>query len=285
MTTPIFTRVGTIVDGDNRYFGRSVFAEWSQQTNSASDVLLLALGLPAITDQGREVLRLIALCATSPDARVWPLKLTRLLASRGDPLAGYFGAQLITAGKLMGPGAAVEAARGLAWILAELDDDADDADLAVATRAWCARRGNRFGGFGVPFRDVDERRAGLLRIVGDGPIARGRHWQLHERVVAAMRPQQPNCVISFAAMLLDIGVAPERAGIAVSVCMAHTFLAHAIEAAVLDGATAHDLPRAAIDYRGVPPRHSRDATPQNLDTGDSDHSPGAAPSSPAPADS
>ena len=101
---PIDTRVGLIVDGDNRYLGRSVFAEWVHLLKDPGDGLLVALGLPEPTAQAREVLGLLVLGLTSPDARVWPLKLTRLLASHGDPLAGYFGAQLVSAGKLMGPG-------------------------------------------------------------------------------------------------------------------------------------------------------------------------------------
>ena len=197
---------------------------------------------------------------TRPDARIWPLKLTRLLASHGDALAGYFGAQLVGTGKIMGPGAAVEAAQGLAWIAAEVADHADHAAIARAGRTWRERMHNRFGGFGVPFRDVDERRTALLRLVGDGPLSRGRHWQLHLRLVAAMHPLRPNCVISFVAMLLDIGLAPERAGIAVAVCMSQTFLAHAVEAAAIDGARAHDLPPAAIRYCGAAPRDTRAPT-------------------------
>lgn len=260
MTAPIHTRVGTIVDGDNRFFGHSVFDYWSPRMLAGSDALLLALGLPDITDQGREVLRLITIAVISPDARIWPLKLTRLLASHGDVLAGYFGAQLVGTGRIMGPGAAVGAAQGLAWVAAEVGDDADDAAIARAGRAWRERVHNRCGGFGVPFRDVDERRAALLELVGDGPLSRGRHWRLHLRLVAAMHPLRPNCVLSFVALLLDLGLAPERAGIAVAVCMSQTFLAHAVEAAAIDGARAHDLPAAAIRYSGAAPRDTRERT-------------------------
>ncbi|MDC0667693.1 hypothetical protein [Nannocystis radixulma] len=260
MTAPIHTRVGTIVDGDNRFFGRSVFTHWAHQVTAASDPLLLALGLPAITDQGREVLRLLVLGSISPDARVWPLKLTRLLASHGDPLVGYFGAQLVSAGKIMGPGALVGAAQALAWIAGEVGDDGDDAAVARAVQLWRERAHNRIGGFGVPFRDVDERRTGILRLVGDGPLSRGRYWRLHLRVVAALHPLPPNIAITLAALVLDLGIAPEHAGIALAVCMSGNFLAHAVEAAAIDGARAHDLPRAAIRYTGAAPRATQTRT-------------------------
>lgn len=255
---PIDTRVGLIVDGDNRYLGRSAFAEWVHLLRDPGDAWLVALGLPEPTAQGREVLRLLVLGLTSPDARVWPLKLTRLLASHGDPLAGYFGAQLVSAGKLMGPGTGRLTAEGLVWIAAQVGEQASDEAVAQATARWRARV-PRVGGFGVPFRDVDERRAATLRLVGDGPIARGRYWRLHEQVVAAMRPQRPNCVITFAAMLLDIGVAAEHVGVAMTMTMSHVFLAHALESAAQDGARLHALPAERVEYRGAPPRGSRGA--------------------------
>lgn len=251
---PVYTRVGLIVDGDNRYFGRSTFDGWDRALTASSDAVLVALGMTDLTPARREVARLITLCTMSPDARVWPLKLTRLIASYGDALAGLFGAQLVTAGKVMGPNATGYAARGLAWVAAQAGDGADDAAIVEAVAAWKARAGGRFAGFGVPFRDVDERRTALLRMTAGGPIAQGRHWRLHERVVAAMRPQRPNCAITFAAMLLDVGVAPERVGVATAALMSHVFLAHAVEAAEQDGARAHALPPACVEYRGVAPR-------------------------------
>jgi hypothetical protein len=61
-------------------------------------------------------------------------------------------------------------------------------------------------------------------------------------------------------MFLDIGIEPERAGVALAVMMSHVFLAHALEAATHDGPRLHSLPAEAVEYRGAPPRHSRPAT-------------------------
>jgi hypothetical protein len=260
---PIDTRVGLIVDGDNRFFGRSAYGEWCEVMTSACDGVLVALGVRDPSPTSREALRLMMLGTMSPDARVWPLKLARLLASHGDPLVGYFGAQLVSAGKVMGPGAALHAARALHFIGAHAGEAPTDAAVGEAIAAWKARCGGRVGGFGVPFRAVDERRVHVLRLAAGTPIAEGRNFRLHEQVVAAMHPLQPNVALTVAAMLLDIGVAAEHAGVALAVMMSHVFLAHALEAAAQDGPRLHSIPADAVEYRGAAPRHSRTAAPSD----------------------
>ncbi len=256
MNAPIDTRVGLIVDGDNRFFGRSAYADWCERMTDASDGILVALGVADPSPAAREALRLAMLGTMSPDARVWPLKLTRLLASHGDPLAGFFGAQLVSAGKVMGPGAALHAARALRYIGDVVGDDPTDAELTAAIAAWKARCGGRIGGFGVPFRDIDERRVHLLRLIAGGPLAGGRYFRLHERVAAVMHPLQPNVALTVAALFLDVGIDAERAGVALAVMMSHVFLGHALEAADQDGARLHDLPADVVEYRGVAPRRT-----------------------------
>jgi hypothetical protein len=261
MSDPILTRVGTILDGDNRFLGRSTFHGWAEDLTAASDAVLVALGVREVTEEAREVARFVMIAGLSPDARVWPLKLTRLLASYGDPLAGYFGGQLVSAANNMGPGAVTMGARGLVWVREQVGDDATDAQIESAVAMWCARSGGRFAGFGVPFREVDERRAGLLHLVGDGPISRRPFWRLHERVVKAMAPHRPNIAISWAPMLLDIGIAADHGGIAISMLMCPNFLAHAIESARQDGGRLNALPASCVDYRGRAPRSTTDPHP------------------------
>jgi len=263
MSKPIDTRVGQILDGDNRFLGRSVFSEWERELQSPSDTLLLALGVRKVTDLDREAARLISLCLLSPDARVWPLKLTRLLSSRGDAVAGYFGGQLVTAGRVMGPGAALHAARCLRWVAESTGPDPSTEEVCAAVEAW--KREQRtpiIGGFGVPFRPADERRVALLRFVGEGPLAQRRSWRLHLRVVEALAPKQPNVVLSIAALLLDVGVSAERCGMALGVLMPHVFLAHALEAAQTDGELS-SMPRELVEYHGIAARHtSAPGTPE-----------------------
>lgn len=253
---PIRTKVGTILDGDNRFLGRSVFHDWSFRLRSASDAILVALGVTP-TDDHREAWRLMSLCLISPDARVWPLKLTRLLASWGNPLLGYFAGQLVTTSRVMGPGAGTGAGVCLQWIADRVGGAPTDADVGEAVAAWRAEHPGPLGGFGVPFREVDERRAALLQLVGDGPLAQGRFWKLHLQLVPQVAAR-PNCVISIAALLLDIGVAAERCGFAIAVLMPPVFMANALEAARTDGARLHQWPDDLVHYVGAPARRVGD---------------------------
>lgn len=249
----ILTRVGLIGDGGDRFLGRAVYTEMAAEVRSPSDALALAFGLPSLTDLDREALRFVALCTMSPDPRVWPVKLCRLLSSYGDATAGFFGAQLGAAGVAMGPGVTRDSAMGLAFVAAHRDQLGIDEAMAT----WRAAHRGRFAGFGVPFRPEDERLLALRILMAGHPLAERPFWKLHLEVVEAaarVAPEQPNIVIAMAAILLDVGVAPERCGVAVSTLMPHTFLAHALEAAETDGAALNALPASAVDYRGVAPR-------------------------------
>lgn len=251
-------RVGHIGDDDNRFCGHAVFAELATSVRSPAELWALACGVDQMSDDDHEVWRVMALALTSPDARVWPLKLARTLASYGNPVAGCFGAQLGNDSDRMGPGTATGAARSLAWIAEQAGEGADDATVASVVARHLAERG-RIAGFGVPLRPEDERLVGLRRLLAGHSATAGRHWRLHEQVVTAVRAASglaPNIVIGLAALLLDLGLRPARAGMAVSLLMAHTFAAHAIEAAEEDGPRLQELPPGAIAYAGVGARRT-----------------------------
>lgn len=251
----IRTRVGHIGPTDNRFLGRSVFEELSDQVASPADALALALGA-RLGEIEREALRLVALCTTSPDARVWPLKLCRLLASYGHPIAGLFGGQLISSGSIMGPGTAAGCAAGLAFVA---ERATDDAALEQAVAEWCERSGGRFPGFGVPFRPEDERLVAMRRYVAGTQLERRPYWILQQRVTDVMTRRgalQPNVTLGASALLLEAGIAPERCGVALALLMSHIFVAHSLEAAQSDG-ELRALPASAVDYQGVSPRSTR----------------------------
>ncbi|MBK7071133.1 MAG: hypothetical protein IPH44_02420 [Myxococcales bacterium] len=251
-------RAGHIGTDDNRYCGAAVFGALAATVTSQLDLTARAFGLCDLTDGDREVLRVISLCLTSPDARVWPLKLARVLASYGDAYAGYFGAQLGTGSQQLGPGVTAGAAASLAWIRARVGDDPSDAAVAAAVAAHTAERG-RIGGFGVPFRAEDERLLGMHRLLAHHPARRRPGWRLMEQVVTALRAAhgvEPNIVIAIAALVLDLGLAPTRAGLFVASLMSHTFAAHAVEAAEQDGPWLQRLPVDALEDRSRAPRRS-----------------------------
>ena len=198
-------RAGHIGTDDNRYCGAAVFGALAASATSQLDLTARAFGLRDLTDADREVLRVISLGLTSPDARVWPLKLTRVLAAYGNPYAGYFGAQLGTGSQQLGPGVTAGAAASLAWIRARVGDDPSDAAVAAAVAAHAAERG-RIGGFGVPFRAEDERLIGMYKLLSHHPARRRPSWRLMEQVVHALREAHgvaPNIVIAIAALVLE----------------------------------------------------------------------------------
>ena len=269
MTRPI-QRAGHIGDRDNRFCGHGVFTELHATIRDPFELVLLAFGL-RVADVDVEVVRCMALALCSPDARVWPLKLARTLAAYGNPIAGCFGAQLASDSERMGPGTAAGAAASLVWLGGELTaagldaavvDEADtaaiDAALAAAVERHRACRG-RIMGFGVPFRAEDERLIALRQMLAGHPATQRPSWRLFERLAHVMRARDglaPNIVIALAALLVDLGLAPHRAGMLVGMIMAPNFCAHALDAADHDRGLLIELPREVLAYAGVAPRRS-----------------------------
>jgi hypothetical protein len=265
MTRPI-QRAGHIGDRDNRFCGHGVFTDLRAAIRDPFELVALAFGV-RLAEGDREVVRCMALALCSPDARVWPLKLARTLAAYGNPIAGSFGAQLASDSDRMGPGTAAGAAASLVWLAEELaaagvdastDDATLDAALAAAVERHRACRG-RIMGFGVPFRAEDERLLALREMLAGHPATRRPTWRLFERLARVMRAHgglAPNIVIALAALLVDLGLAPHRAGMFFAMIMAPNFCAHALDAADHDRGLLIELPSEALAYQGPAPRRS-----------------------------
>ena len=248
----IETRVGLIQADDNRFLGRSVCEELYPTVTDLGELWGRALGLTFADPLDREALRLCALATTSPDARVWPLKLSRLLASAGEPVAGYVGAQLLNSSRLMGPGVG----RGCAEALCFVADREEALGLEGALLAWKERSGGRMMGFGVPLRPTDERLRALWGWVEASPLSARPWWQRGLRVAEVGRRvfgAEPNIALGLAALMLDAGLPADRCGLAIGLFTGPAFLAHAIEAAATDGAL-RELSSAWIDDRCAPAR-------------------------------
>lgn len=251
-------RVGHIGYEDNRFCGAAVFAELAERIEEPIELLCLGFGMPPLDADGREVLRCIALCGTSPDARVWPLKMTRILSSYGNSFAGFFGAQLANFSDRMGPGTASHAAASLRWLRDRLPAEPTLDEVRAAVAEHLATRG-RIAGFGVPFRQQDERLLGMYRLLAGHPARQGAAWRLHLQVVEAMRALEqlePNIVIAFASLLADLGLPAERTGLFISMMMSPTFAAHAVEASLPEGALLRELAAEHLEDGSRPPRRS-----------------------------
>jgi hypothetical protein len=250
MSTRPVQRVGHIGHTDNRFCGAAVFAELARQIVDPAELLALACGVRTMAAVDRDAVRVVALALTSPDARVWPLRLARTLACHGNPYAGMFGAQLINHNRRMGPGVISGAAAMLVWLRARTSDGPDDGALDDALGEFLADH-DRLAGCGVPLRDRDERLLAVHVLLADHAAAARPTWRYYQLVVAAVRRRgvEPNVALTVAALLLDVGLAPSRCGPFASLMIAHTFTAHALEAADHDGPWLRCFPEHAVDDR------------------------------------
>lgn len=258
MTTRTPTRVGHIAYQDNRFCGHAVFGELARG-DDAIDLIALAFGRHPLSADDRQAMRAIAVSLTSPDARVWPLKLTRTLASYGNVYAGFHGAQLATMSQRMGPHTAAGAARALVWLRDQLGPDPSPGPALSEAVGQLLARTPRLAGFGVPFRPEDERVLGMRAMLAGHPVERRPFWRLHGLLADEVRVRQrvePNVASAAAALILDLGVAPHRAGVFLAQMMAHVFMAHALESADDPASPLRALPAGAVDYQGPPPRHT-----------------------------
>ena len=259
MTRPI-TRVGHIAYGRNRFCGADVFGKLAYEVAIPSDLIVRAFGGRRLDTADREVLRCVALAVTSTDARVWPLKLARILASHGNLYAGFHGAQLANATDRMGPNAGTGAALALAAISDAVGAAHDDASVIEAAAHRLVEAQAVIGGFGVPFRDEDERLVELAKLLECHPITRRRAWRMYRGLAAAVYARskvRANVVAALAAIAIDFEIAPHRVGLFITIAMSHTFAAHALEACDHDGELLRELAVEHVEYRGQPPRVSR----------------------------
>ena len=256
MTTPaITTRVAHAGFHDHRWFGHAVFGELLGEETALGLVLLAVRGRRA-TEVERALLEDLAVTVTVADPRIWPLKIARLLASYGSPLAGFGGAHLCVESDALGPWLADSAGR----LLLEVGeaDDADDETFTRAAREALRKRPMPFG-YGVPLRPRDERFLALSKRISAHGRSTLKWWRVQERLTEHVRAEhgmEPNIGIGGTAMLLDMDLSPEQARVVTVFAMAHLFLANAVEGAEQRSSILQSLPASAVHYAGPAPRVS-----------------------------
>lgn len=253
---------------EHRYFGHQVFEELTGNESLAGLMALSVVGRrlpPALAG----VLDDAAAALTLADPRIWPLKLTRVVASYGSMIPALCAGMLMEDEARIGPWAFLEAAKVLVRLRRELDGSLDPARVRAAVEAHLAE--HRFvWGFGTPFRAKDERLVAFRRCIE----RRGRdalpHWRLMDavaEVVRELRHTEPNIGVALAATLLDMELAPEQIGALVVALMQHMFFAHAVEGAEPSRAALRELPETYVTYRGrearVSPRAALERAPSS----------------------
>jgi hypothetical protein len=254
---------------DHRYFGLWAFGELAGN-ESFTGLTALAITGRRVSTEARAVLDDIAAVMTLADPRIWPLKITRLVASYGGTTPAVAAGMVLLEGAKIGPWSCTEAATMLVEFRERLagvidgerpNTGGDEQAGAVRREIDAYRAAHGFvWGFGTPYRGEDERVVALrdcLRRRGDRDKL--PHWRVMELLAAGMKGARnvaPNIGVGVAAACLDLGLAPKEIGPLATALLQHAFFANAVEGARQAPEQLRHLPDACVSYAGRPPRES-----------------------------
>jgi hypothetical protein len=252
----VVTRVGRVRWDDHRFCGYGAHSELLGNETFLGLTFLAATGRRA-TDEEREVIDALAVSMAAADPRIWPPKITRLVAAFGGTIAGFVAGQLCTECDVIGPWVTGPAAALLVDVQQVVGTDGgDESAFDRAVEPWLATR-RRLLGYGVAFRADDERFVALRGYLERRGRTQLPYWRLQERLSALVlrhRALKPNIALGAAALLLDMGLTPSQAQAITNLANVNTFYANAIEGAQQRSATLRSLPESAVRYVGPPPR-------------------------------
>jgi len=252
------TGVGHASFGENHFRGYRVGAELAGK-ETQTGLIALSIGARRLTETERAVLDDIAVVMTVADPRIWPLKLTRVVSAYGSTLPAMAAANLCIERALIGHWTSGTAAQTLVELRETLGDGVDDRD-EVRRRAleFLAQR-RRWMGFGVPFREQDERVASLRSCLEKRERTHLTHWRLLETVAEVLyehKQLRPNIGIAVGAACLDLGYSPREVSL-LSVALGQTdYLANAVEGAAQAPEMLRELPAQILRYQGPARRRS-----------------------------
>ncbi|HEX2669753.1 MAG TPA: hypothetical protein VHM25_02720, partial [Polyangiaceae bacterium] len=195
---------------------------------------------------------------TLADPRIWPLKLTRLIAAYGSTLPAAAAGLLSEEDARIGPWAMAKSAEVLLAFDAAIGTHLDEPETVHAIVKGYLEEHPFVWGFGTPFRGKDERLVSFRKCIRQRERQDARFWRLMSAVSAAVREQrgvEPNMGIAVAAAFLDLGMTPHQVGSLTSALMQHMFLAHAVEGSS-QGASLRELPAGYVEFDGRAPRSS-----------------------------
>lgn len=242
---------------EHQYFGYAVFAELLPRESLMGLNALSVLGRRLSTSECR-ILEEAALALTMADARIWPLKLTRAVASYGRAIPAAAAGLLMLQDAQIGPWPAGKAAAMLSEFHTRLQHD-DDSEAATREVTRYLETHGFLWGFGTPFRGRDERLAAFRQCIRLRELDQRPHFRTFERIreaAAHLRNVEPNIVSALAAICLDMGLGVHEIGPLTTTLMQHMFFAHAIEAAREKDPPLRQLPDANVRYAGVSARQS-----------------------------
>jgi hypothetical protein len=252
---PLVTRVAHAGTTDHKYFGHSVLDGLLGEETLTGLVAMAVVGRRP-TGEEKEVLDAMAVSLSAADPRIWPLKVSRIVASYGEMLAGYAAGQLAMLGTNISPRLITGAAAHLSRLRGALADGGRPTDDVV--REHIARTGI-LAGYGVPMRAQDERFLALRGFLERRRRADLPHWKAQEALSTIMWSEhglRPNICIGCPAALLDLGYDPPQCGAMSTFLLEHDHAANAVEAARMTAPEMVKLPEACVRYVGAVPRRS-----------------------------
>jgi hypothetical protein len=257
----IGTRVAWAGWHEHQYYGHRVFAELAGSETYAG-LMAIAVGAPRLAPEERWVLEDICAVLTVAEPRIWPNKVSRLVASYGRVIPATLAGCLCFESELIGPWTTGQTAQNLVELAHALGEDRSEKAIEGAVIELLDRR-KRLLGFGVPFRPKDERLVALTACIA----RRGRdgrlYWNLSERVWEVLRRLkglEPNIGSGVAAAMLDLGLSPEQIPPLTIGLNLNIFLANAFEGARQAPEVLRRLPERLVEYVGPPDRLSPRAT-------------------------
>lgn len=251
-TTPfITTRVGHADWNENQFRGYAVNAELVGKEGWAS-VFSLAVGGTRLGEVDAAVIEDVAVCALAADPRIWPVKVSRLVAAYGSPLMALAAGHAALEGALMGPVPTGAAAAMLLGLKERLGPSVDDADAIEGLIDDLLQKG-RIAGFGVAFRGRDERVVAMKECLRRRERDGGAYWRLIMLLDSVMQRKKSlhvNFSMATAAILLDLGYAPNQVTLIMSTFLDVCFYANVLEGSEEQSASLRRLPASCVRYVG-----------------------------------
>jgi hypothetical protein len=254
----ITTRVGHAAWGENYYFGHAVNRELAGN-ESYTGLVALAVGARRLSPEDRAVLDDIAVIMTVADGRIWPLKMTRVIASYGSTLPAVAAANLCIERAMIGHWTSGTSARALVDLERALGERVEE---RASVEAYVKRElaaGRRWMGFGVPFREHDERVASLTRCLAARNRQNRRYFSLLStlsEVLFEEKGLRPNVGAAVGAACLDLGFTPDEVSL-LSVALGQTdYLSNAWESARQTREMFRRFPESNVNFVGPERRYS-----------------------------
>ena len=253
----LVTRVAHAGWDEHGWCGYQLYAELAGE-EGFTGMLALAVSGRRLPPEGRAVLDDIATVVTVADPRIWPLKITRVVAAYGSIYPAYAAGNLALERAMIGFSSCEQAAENLVNLREAVQDPEDAAALeAVVRERYDSKRPPV--GFGVPFRPRDERVValrGCLERRGRTGLPHWRFFELAATVVRGAKRLEPNIGLGLAAACLDLGFRPHEIGVLAMGLVQNAFIGNALEGARQAPAILRKLPDERVRYVGERPRES-----------------------------